>query len=169
MRNYGQRSKGYGTKTIRYVGAHGVAPTEARGLFAGALHRLMKQLGIPVALCAARRSKSTFPDQSASCPRDEVNRIFWAQAPNLLWVSDFTYVSTWQSFVYVASVIETFADRIVGWGALRSARADFVLDALEQALYDRRPAQKGGLIRHTDRGGAIFDQSTHLAVGRNRH
>jgi len=54
----------------------------------------------------------------------------------LLWVSDFTYVSTWQGFVYVAFVIDTFADRIVGWRVSRSAKTDFVLDALEQALHD---------------------------------
>ena len=57
-----------------------------------------------------------------------------------LWLSDFTYVATWQGFVYVAFVIDAFARRIVGWRVSRSARADFVLDALEQALYDRRPA-----------------------------
>jgi len=62
-------------------------------------------------------------------------------------------VSTWQGFVYVAFVIDTFADRIVGWRVSRSAKTDFVLDALEQALHDRLPLQKGGLIHHSDRGG----------------
>ena len=71
----------------------------------------------------------------------------------MLWVSDFTYVSTWQGFVYVAFVIDTFANRIVGWKASRSAKTDFVLDALEQALYARRPVHKGGLTHHSDRGG----------------
>ena len=60
-------------------------------------------------------------------------------------------MSTWQGFIYVAFVIDTFADRIVGWRVSRSAKTDFVLDALEQALYDRRPVQKGGLIHHSDR------------------
>ena len=69
----------------------------------------------------------------------------------MLWVSDFTYVSTWQGFVYVAFVIDTFANRIVGWKASRSAKTDFVLDALEQALYARRPAYQSGLIHHSDR------------------
>jgi putative transposase len=66
--------------------------------------------------------------------------------------SDFTYVATWQGFVYVAFVIDVFARRIVGWRVSRSARADFVLDALEQALCDRRPVRKGGLVHHSDRG-----------------
>lgn len=113
--------------------------------------RLMKQIGIRGAV-RGKVIKTTVPDTSVSCPRDKVNRQFRAPAPNLLWVSDFTYVSTWQGFIYVAFVIDTFADRIVGWRVSRSAKTDFVLDALEQALHDRRPVQKGGLIHHSDRG-----------------
>jgi hypothetical protein len=71
----------------------------------------------------------------------------------MLWVSDFTYVSSWQGFVYVAFIIDTFADKIVGWRVSSSPKTDFVLDALEQALHDRRPVHKGGLIHHSDRGG----------------
>ena len=97
--------------------------------------------------------KTTIPDSSVPCPRDKVNRQFRALAPNMLWVSDFTYVSTWQGFAYVAFVIDTFANRIVGWKVSRSAKTDFVLDALEQALYARRPVHEGGLIHHSDRGG----------------
>jgi len=67
-------------------------------------------------------------------------------------VSDFTYVATWAGFVYVAFVIDVFARRIVGWRASPSARTDIVLDALEQALHDRRPVRKGGLVHHSDRG-----------------
>jgi transposase InsO family protein len=114
--------------------------------------RLMKQIGISGAV-RGKVVKTTTPDASAACPRDKVNRVFRAPAPNLLWVSDFTYVSTWQGFVYVAFVIDTFADRIVGWRVSRSAKTDFVLVALEQALHDRRPVQKIGLVRHSDRGG----------------
>ncbi|MEQ4192293.1 IS3 family transposase, partial [Pseudomonas syringae] len=69
-----------------------------------------------------------------------------------LWVSDFTYVSTWQGFVYVAFIVDVFARFIVGWKVSSSARTDFVLDALEQALYARRPVKQGGLIHHSDRG-----------------
>ena len=72
--------------------------------------------------------------------------------PNQLWVSDFTYVSTYQGFVYVAFVIDVYARRIVGWRSSTSARTDFVLDALEQALYVRRPFGGDRLIHHSDRG-----------------
>lgn len=86
------------------------------------------------------------------CPLDRVNRQFMAVRPKALWVSDFTYVSTWQDFVYVAFVIDVFARRIVGWKVSSSARTDFVLDALEQALYARQPVSQGGLIHHSDHG-----------------
>jgi transposase InsO family protein len=67
-------------------------------------------------------------------------------------VADFTYGATWQGFVYVAFVIDTFARRIVGWRVSRTAQASFVLDALEQALHDRRPVKGSGLVHHSDRG-----------------
>jgi putative transposase len=70
----------------------------------------------------------------------------------VLWVSDFTYVATWQNFVCVAFVIDAYARRIVGWRVSRSAHAGFVLDALEQALHDRKPVSGGGLVHHSDRG-----------------
>ena len=76
------------------------------------------------------------------------NREFQAPKPNALWVSDFTYVATWAGFVYVAFVIDTYARRIVGWRVSRTAQASFVLDALEQALHERRPVQGGGLVHH---------------------
>ena len=88
------------------------------------VERLMKQIGIRGAV-RGKVIKTTIPDTSAPCPRDKVNRVFRAPAPNLLRVSDFTYVSTWQGFVYVAFVIDTFADRIVGWRVSRSAKTDF--------------------------------------------
>jgi len=81
-----------------------------------------------------------------------VNRQFRAERPNALWLSDFTYVSTWQGFVYVAFVLDVFARRLVGWRVSSSARTDFVLDALEQALCARRPASTEALIHHSDRG-----------------
>ncbi|MBF8179816.1 IS3 family transposase [Herminiimonas contaminans] len=115
------------------------------------VERLMRRLGIQ----GARRGKSmrtTVPDTSAPCPLDHVNRQFKADRPNQLWVSDFTYVSTWQGWLYVAFVIDVFARRIVGWRVSSSMHTDFVLDALEQALYDRQPQQTGGLVHHSDRG-----------------
>ena len=115
------------------------------------VERLMRRLGIQ----GARRGKTvrtTVSDTTAPCPLDHVNRQFKADRPNQLWVSDFTYVSTWQGWLYVAFVIDVFARRIVGWRVSSSMHTDFVLDALEQALYDRQPAQTDGLIHHSDRG-----------------
>src|SRR3546814_12399560 len=78
--------------------------------------------------------------------------LFRADRPNQLWVSDFTYVSTWQGWLYVAFVIDVFARRIVGWRVSDTMRTDFVLDALEQALHARQPERDGALIHHSDRG-----------------
>src|SRR4051812_31708946 len=111
--------------------------------------RLMRQMGLAGAI-RGRTVKTTVSDRTAPCPLDRVNRQFRAPKPNALWVSDFTFVATWQGFVYVAFVIDAFARRIVGWRVSRSARADFVLDALEQALWDRRPVRRGGLVHHSD-------------------
>ena len=115
------------------------------------VERLMKRLG----LAGVRRGKvvrTTMPDKAMPCPLDRVNRQFRADRPNQLWVSDFTYVSTWQGWLYVAFVIDVFARRIVGWRVSRSMRTDFVLDALEQALYARQPELSDALIHHSDRG-----------------
>jgi len=129
--------------------------------------RQMNREGIPVARCSverlmrrrglqgARRGKTprtTVPDRSVPCPLDRVNRQFKADRPNQLWVSDFTYVSTWQGWLYVAFVIDVFARRIVGWRVSRTMATDFVLDALEQALYARQPDAENALIHHSDRG-----------------
>jgi transposase InsO family protein len=81
-----------------------------------------------------------------------VDRDFTVTAPNQLWVADFTYVATWAGFVYVAFVIDAFARRIVGWRVSASMRTDFVLDALEQAVYDRAGVGLDGLVHHSDRG-----------------
>ena len=115
------------------------------------VERLMGRLG----LHGVRRGKTvrtTVPDASASCPLDRVNRQFTADCPNQLWVSDFTYVSTWQGWLYVAFVVDVFARRIVGWRVSTTMTTDFVLDALEQALYDRQPDPEDALIHHSDRG-----------------
>lgn len=113
------------------------------------VERLMRDMGIK-GVRRGKAVKTTRPDKTLPCPLDHVNRQFRASMPNQLWVSDFTYVSTWQGFVYVDFVIDTFANRIVGWRASRSQQTQFVLDALEQALYERRPADN--LIHHSDRG-----------------
>jgi transposase InsO family protein len=113
--------------------------------------RLMRAMGL-AGVIRGKPVRTTISDRSAPYPLDRVNRQFHAPAPDMLWVSDFTYVPTWAGFVYVAFVIDTFARRIVGWRASRTAHAGFVLDALEQALHARQPARSGGLIHHSDRG-----------------
>ena len=112
--------------------------------------RLMRDLGLRGAV-RGKAVKTTIPHPALACPRDKVQRNFSATAPNQLWVADFTYVATWRGFVYVAFVIDVFARRIVGWRAASSPRTDLVLDALEQALWARRP-DKATLIHHSDRG-----------------
>jgi transposase InsO family protein len=115
------------------------------------VERLMRAMGLQGAV-RGKPVRTTISDKATACPQDRVNRQFQAPAPNRLWVSDFTYVATWQGFVYVAFVIDTFARRIVGWRVSRTAHAGFVLDALEQALHDRRPVHRSGLVHHSDRG-----------------
>ena len=115
------------------------------------VERLMRRLGLQ----GVRRGKvvrTTISDHKAPCPLDKVNRQFRADRPNQLWVSDFTYVSTWQGWLYVAFVVDVFARRIVGWRVSSSMTTDFVLDALEQALYARQPERDSSLVHHSDRG-----------------
>jgi len=113
--------------------------------------RLMGEMGLAGAV-RGKPVKTTKSNPAKPCPEDRVNRQFQAPQPNALWLSDFTYVSSWAGHVYVAFIIDAFARRIVGWRASRSMRAQFVLDALEQALHERRPARNTGLVHHSDRG-----------------
>ena len=113
--------------------------------------RLMRDMGLQ-GVIRGKTVKTTISDKAAPCPLDHVNRQFKAPRPNVLWLSDFTYVATWTGFVYVAFVIDAYARRIVGWRVSRTAHAGFVLDALEQALHDRRPVHRSGLVHHSDRG-----------------
>ena len=113
--------------------------------------RLMRRQGLR-GVMRGKAVRTTISDAKAPCPLDRVNRVFKAERPNQLWVSDFTYVWTWQGWLYVAFVIDVFARRIVGWRVSSSMRTDFVLDALEQALYARHPERQDALIHHSDRG-----------------
>ena len=135
--------------------------------------RQMNREGIAVARCTVERLmrrldprrvhrgkvvRTTIGDANAPCPLDRVNRQCKAARPNQLWMSDFTYVSTWQGWQYAAFVIDVYARRIVGWRQSSSMRTDFVLDALAQALHDRRPQRDDALIHHSDRG------SQHVSI-----
>ena len=113
--------------------------------------RLMHQLGL-AGVVRGKPIRTTISNPATPCPLDHVHRQFHAPAPNQLWLSDFTYVATWSGFVYVAFVIDAYARRIVGWRVSRTAHAGFVLDALEQALHERKPRQGGKLVHHSDRG-----------------
>jgi transposase InsO family protein len=115
------------------------------------VERLMRALGLE-GVIRGKPVRTTISDKAAPCPLDHVHRQFQAPRPNALWVSDFTYVSTWTGFVYAAFVIDPYARRIVGWRVSRTAHAGFVLDALEQALHERRPVHRTGLVHHSDRG-----------------
>jgi putative transposase len=116
------------------------------------VERLMRAMGLRGAVRGRAWKVTTQSDSAAARPTDLVDRQFAATRPNQLWVADFTYVATWRGFVYVAFVIDVFARRIVGWRVSASLRTDFVLDALEQAIYDRRGAGVEHLVHHSDRG-----------------
>ena len=136
----------YGVRKVwRQLGREGVSVARCT------VARLMRQMGLQ-GIVRGKSVRTTISDKAVLCSLDRVNRDFKAPAPNRLWVSDFTYVATWSGFVYVAFVIDVYARRIVGWRVSRSAEASFVLDALEQAIHSRRPAEGGGLIHHSDRG-----------------
>ncbi len=113
--------------------------------------RLMRGMGLQ-RVVRGKRVRTTISDKGAPCPLDHVNRRFKAACPNALWVSDFTYVATWSGFAYVAFIIDAYARQIVGWRVSRTPHTGFVLDALEQALHERRPLRGGGLVHHSDRG-----------------
>jgi len=124
---------------------------EGQGVARCTVERLMQTMGLQ-GVVRGKPVKTTISDKATPCPQDHVNRQFKAPRPNALWVSDFTYVATWAGFVYVAFIIDVYARRIVGWRVSRTAHTGFVLDALEQALHERRPARRAGLVHHSDRG-----------------
>ncbi|ELI2289868.1 IS3 family transposase [Escherichia coli] len=109
--------------------------------------RLMAVMGLAGVL-RGKKVRTTISRKTVAAG-DRVNRQFVAERPDQLWVADFTYVSTWQGFVYVAFIIDVFAGYIVGWRVSSSMETTFVLDALEQALWARRPS---GTIHHSDKG-----------------
>ena len=143
-RIYGENHEVYGVRKVwRQLQRDGI--TVARCT----VERLMRAAGLQ-GVVRGRRVRTTRPDVTVTPSADLVQRQFSATQPNQLWVADFTYVATWRGFVYVASVIDVFSRRIVGWRAHTTMRTELVLDALEQALHDRE--LDGRLVVHTDRG-----------------
>ena len=126
-------------------------PREGIAVARCTVERLMRSQGLR-GVMRGKGVRTTMSDQGIPGPLDQVKRPFTAQRPNPLWVSDFTSVSTGQGLVSVAFVIDVLARRIVGWRVSGSMRTDFVLDALEQALYARQPDRNEDLIHPSDRG-----------------
>ncbi len=146
MRVYEKSGKRYGARKVWHALRH-----EGRGIARCTVERLMKAMEIQ-GVVRGNKVITTNPDTAQPCPDDKVNREFHAPAPNRLWVSDFTYVSSWQGMLYVAFVIDVFARKIVGWRVSTSMTTSFVLDALNQAICQRCPSEAGRLIHHSDRG-----------------
>jgi putative transposase len=113
--------------------------------------RLMHDLGLAGAV-RGKTARTTVPADLAVRPADLVDRQFAAVAPNRLWVADLTYVSTWSGFAYTAFIVDAFSRAIVGWRVATSLRADLALDALEMAIWARRPTAEDALVHHSDRG-----------------
>jgi putative transposase len=147
QRIWTEQQQVYGSRKVwKQMGREGLREARCR------VRRLMRALGLRGAVRGRAWTTTTQPAPAADRPADLVARQFSATRPNQLWVADFTYVATWRGFVYVAFVIDVFARRIVGWRVSSSLRTDFVLDALEQAIYDRCGDDIGDLIHHSDRG-----------------
>jgi len=121
------------------------------------VRRLMAALGLE-GVRRGKKKRTTIPDESASRPRDLVDRNFRAPGPNRLWVCDFTYVWTRRGFLYVAFVVDVFSRRIVGWRLSPLMRTELTLDALEMAIWARGVAGLEGLVHHSDQG------SQYLAI-----
>jgi putative transposase len=137
----------YGPRKVwRQMGREGLRVARCR------VRRLMREMGLAGAVRGRAWTITTQSQPTSDRPGDLVDRHFTATRPNQLWVSDFTYVATWRGFVYVAFVIDVFARRIVGWRVSSSLATDFVLDALEQAIYDRCGNAPDRLVHHSDRG-----------------
>jgi putative transposase len=148
------RSRGtYGAPRI-------LAELEAEGIHVGRkrVARLMREAGLQGA-SRRKRVTTTRRDRDARPAPDLVDRDFQAEGPDRLWVADITYVPTWAGFLYLAIVLDAFSRRVVGWAMAASLRTELVLEALNMALWQRRPE---GVIHHSDQGC----QYTSVAFGK---
>jgi len=147
QRIWAEHDRAYGVRKVwKQMGREGLRAARCR------VRRLMRALGLVGVVRGRAWTTTTQAATTAEQPLDLVDRHFTATRPNQLWVSDFTYVATWQGFVYVAFIIDVYARRIVGWRVSSSLRTDFVLDALDQAIYARCDDSVGDLVHHSDRG-----------------
>jgi putative transposase len=131
------------------------------------VERLMRELGLSGAV-RGKKVRTTIPDPAAERAPDLLNRAFVAQAPNRVWVADFTHVTAYTGVIYVAFVVDTFSRRIVGWSAATNKQTPLVLGALEMGLWqrDRAGHDREGLIHHSDAGSQYtsFRLAAHLAL-----
>ena len=128
---------------------------EGIGVARCTVERLMRLEGLK-GVVRGETKRTTIPEQDAARPADLVDRSFEADRPDRLWLSDITYVPTWSGFVYAALVIDAYSRFVVGWRVSNSLRTDLALDALEQALWARRPDTADPdqrLVHHSDAGG----------------
>src|SRR5215208_7093636 len=114
--------------------------------------RLMREAGLFGCGGRRRKARTTLRSRTERIPpvQDLVKRNFTPQAPDRLWVADITYVRTWEGWLYLSFVLDTFSRRVVGWSMANNLRTELVLDAVNMAIYARRPSP--GLIHHSDRG-----------------
>ena len=94
-------------------------------------------------------TKTTVRDENERAAPDLVDRDFTATGPDQLWVADITYIPTWAGFLYLAVVMDVWSRRVVGWAMATHLRTELVLDALNMALWQRRPE---AVIHHSDQG-----------------
>jgi putative transposase len=133
------------------------------------VERLMRDAGLSGAV-RGRKVRTTISDPAAERAPDLLKREFVAEAPNRVWVADFTYVGTWSGIVYVSFVVDTFSRRIVGWSAATNKQTPLVLSALEMGLWQRDragcPIGRGELVHHSDAGSQYtsFRLAAHLAL-----
>jgi transposase InsO family protein len=136
----------YGARKVwRQLNREGVVVPRCR------VERLMRQAGL-AGRVRGKGKRTTIPDETAPRPMDLVDRNFTAPAPNVLWIADITYVSTWSGFAYTAFVVDVFSRRILGWRVSSAPRANLALDALEMAVWTRQGEPLDGLVHHSDRG-----------------
>lgn len=127
--------------------------------------RLMRQAGLFGCGGRRRKTRTTLRSHTELTPPapDLVKRNFTPEAPDRLWVADITYVRTWEGWLYLSFVLDTYSRRIVGWSMANNLSTELVLDAVNMAIYTRRP--KPGLIHHSDRGSQLrFNRSSQRAL-----
>ena len=153
-----QRSRGtYGTPRI-----HAELAEEGVRVGRKRIARLLRALGLE-GVSRRRECTTTRRRPDARPAPDLVERNFKAQGPDRLWVADITYIATWMGFVSLAVVMDAWSRRIVGWAMRNHLRTELVVEALNMAIWQRRPKD---VIHHSDQGS----QYTSLAFGtRCRH